>query len=112
MLATKADIREMERKIMTTQAEVDGLTTELGAVKSSLVATQTDVTTLATGIGSLEKGAVSLQAQITDLEAKLAAAGTPLDLTAAKAAADDLVASAGVMKTAADAAVASLPPSA
>ena len=93
-------IAVIERK-QVTQAQIDALTLELGQVKASLVSTQGDVTTLANATASprWRRKRISLQGQITTLQGQLAAAGSPVDMTALQAAADDLVTTAGGVKT-------------
>ena len=107
--ASRGDLRKLESKMANEQqAALDKITAELGTVKTSLASTQADVTTLTTGVITIEGQASALQDQIQALIAAQSA-GTPLDLTALTAAADELEVTSGDLKTAADAAVAKLP---
>ena len=90
------------------QTAIDEITAELGQVKASLASTQTDVQALSAGVTTFVTQTAALQQQIADLIAQQNA-GTPLDLTALTAAANDLATSGGVLRIAADAAVAKLP---
>ena len=110
--ASRGDLRKLEKTMAdqtnAQQQKIDAITAELGIVKTSLASTQADVTTLGTGVTTIEGQVSTLQDQITALIAAQSA-GTPLDLTALTAAADELEVTSGDLKTAADAAVAKLP---
>ena len=110
--ASRGDLRKLEKTMAdqtnAQQQKIDAITAELGIVKISLASTQADVSTLGTGVTTIEGQASALQDQIQALIAAQSA-GTPLDLTALTAAADELEVTSGDLKTAADAAVAKLP---
>jgi septal ring factor EnvC (AmiA/AmiB activator) len=95
------DIFGLLNRVEHLERKMANITAELTAVQAELTATQTDVTNLAAGVTSLTATVAALQNQIATQGDVL----SPESQTAL----DALVAQAGTLQTAADAAAAELP---